>query len=306
MNVDEAREGAQAENTRIAYEKGWRCFARWCRGRDLPPDDAAASDVAAFMVAMWEEGPSGRPLALSTLQLYRSALVDRWRRRGAGPSPASDRTVDEVLRGLARKRNDPPRQAKAIREGQLLAMLETCADGGLHALRDAAVLSLGFSVALRRSELCALRIDDLEPHDSGLRILIRRSKTDKLGRGQAVAVIDGAAIRPITRLNRWLEASGIASGFAFQSLARGGKPSGAPLHPGEVSRIVKRRVAKLGFDPRPYSGHSLRAGFVTSAAAHHARIDKIMEVTRHRRADTVLRYIRDEESFVDHAGASFL
>ena len=121
-----------------------------------------------------------------------------------------------------------------------------------------------------------------------------------------MAVIEGRAIRPIQRVERWLRAARIRKGYIFQTLMRGGVPSGRPLDPGDVARIVKRHARRIGLNPREYSGHSLRAGFVTSAAVHHARIDKIMEVTRHRSAETVLKYMRDEESFVDHAGASFL
>ena len=135
---------------------------------------------------------------------------------------------------------------------------------------------------------------------------VRRSKTDVHGVGQKVAVIEGKSVKPLAHVERWLLASGIGTGFVFQTLLRGGVASGLPLDPGDVARIVKRHARRIGLNPREYSGHSLRAGFVTSAAVHHARIDKIMEVTRHRNAETVLKYIRDEESFVDHAGASFL
>ena len=135
---------------------------------------------------------------------------------------------------------------------------------------------------------------------------VRRSKTDPHGAGQRVAVMQGKAIRPIAHLERWLSASNISEGFVFQTLLRGGVASRRPLDPGDVARIVKRHARMIGLDPREYSGHSLRAGFVTCAAVHHARIDKIMEVTRHKSAETLLKYIRDEDSFVDHAGAAFL
>ena len=301
------RKAARSKNTRVAYEKGWRCFVSWCQAVDLVPREAKADDVVRFLVSMTSEDRTGggRPLALSTLRLYRTGLNDRWRSFGL-PSPASAKVVDEVLQGLARLRGNTPRRVKALREYQILAMLDSCG-GGLHGLRDAAVLSLGFAAALRRSELCYLRTDDLEHKGSeGLLVHVRRSKTDVQGTGQKVAVIEGKAVKPIARVERWLRASGISKGYVFQTLLRGGVASGCPLDPGDVARVVKRHARRIGLEPRDYSGHSLRAGFVTSAAVHHARIDKIMEVTRHRNAETVLKYIRDEESFVDHAGASFL
>ena len=306
-SADAFREAARSENTRIAYEKGWRCFTAWCRSVDLAPQVAKPEDIVRFLVHDGERGPGGgsRPLALNTLRLYRTGLNDRWRRMGS-PSPASANIVDEVLQGLARVLGDTPRRVKAFREYQLLAMLKSCG-GGLHGLRDAAVLSLGFAAALRRSELCNLRTDDLERKGTeGMILHVRRSKTDPQGAGQRVAVVQGKAIRPIAHIERWLTASNISKGFVFQTLLRGGGASGRPLDPGDVARIVKRHARMIGLDPREYSGHSLRAGFVTCAAAHHARIDKIMEVTRHKNAETVLKYIRDEDSFVDHAGAAFL
>lgn len=301
------RRAARSKNTRAAYEKGWRRFVTWCQDVDVDPQRARPEDVANFFVAMASVGRigDGKPLALNTLRLYRSALNDQWSRMGL-PSPASERCVDEVLRGLARLRGDTPRRVMALREYQILAMLNSCGTG-LHGLRDAAVLSLGFAAALRRSELCQLRMEDLEHKErDGMVVHIRRSKTDAKGIGQSVAVIEGKCIKPLVHLDSWLKASGISKGFVFQTLRRDGIASGCPLDPGDIARVVKRHARKIGLDPRKYSGHSLRAGFVTSAAVHHARIDKIMEITRHRNAEMVLKYIRDEESFVDHAGASFL
>ncbi|MCY4239859.1 MAG: tyrosine-type recombinase/integrase [Rhodospirillaceae bacterium] len=268
---------------------------------------AKPEDVVSFLVAMANEGSGGGsgPLALNTLRLYRSGLNDHWRRMGTS-SPASTSIVDEVLQGLARVLGDTPRRVKAFREYQILAMLKSCG-GGLHGLRDTAVLSLGFAAALRRSELCHLRMDDLERKGTdGMILHIRKSKTDPQGVGQRVAVMHGRAIKPIGHVERWLSASNISEGFVFQTLLRGGVASGRPLDPGDVARIVKRHARMIGLDPREYSGHSLRAGFVTCAAAHHARIDKIMEVTRHKNAETLLKYIRDEDSFIDHAGSAFL
>jgi len=307
IKASSLRDAARSENTRAAYHKGWRHFVSWCESMQLVPQEAKPEDVVNFFIQMATEGRDGgkRPLALNTLRLYRSALNDRWRGVESS-SPASAKVVDDVLRGLARTSEARLRRVKALRETHVLSMLNLCGDH-LYGLRDAALLSVGFAAALRRSELCYLKAGDLERKNSREMVIhLQRSKTDQRGGGQKVAVIDGKIIRPISHLDRWLSTSGISHGFAFQTLLRNGILSGRALDSGEVARVVKRYVKKIGLDPREYSGHSLRAGFVTSAAVHHARIDKIMEVTRHRSAETVLKYIRDEEAFVDHAGASFL
>jgi len=306
-SIEALREAARSENTRTAYRKGWGCFVSWCESVGLVPLEAKPDDIVRFMVTMASEERcvGKKPLSLNTLKLYRCSLNDRWRRLEL-PSPASAKIVDDVLRGLARTCGDEPRRVRALREYHIHAMLRSCSEG-LHGLRDAALLSLGFAAALRRSELCRLKVEDLEHKRIGeMMVRVRQSKTDQSGIGQQIAVIEGSAVLPITHVERWLGASGIREGYVFQTLLRSGIASGSPLDPGDVARIVKRYARKIGLDPSEYSGHSLRAGFVTSAAVHHARIDKIMEVTRHKSAGTLMKYIRDEEAFVDHAGASFL
>ena len=182
------------------------------------------------------------------------------------------------------------------------------------ALRNAALLALGFSCALRRSEICGLTVGDVaisDPMDCAeemkMFVTIRRSKTDRHGRGQRIAPCRRAGgSGRFARVRAWLEESGIERGFPFQAVRRGGKLPGRPLHHSDVPRLIKTYAAAIGLDQRDVSGHSLRAGFVTSAAAHRARLDKIMEITRHRNPATVMTYIRDADAFTDHAGSAFL
>ncbi len=187
--------------------------------------------------------------------------------------------------------------------------MQVCPDT-LIGKRDSAIIAVGFAAAMRRSEICSLCVEDVEFLSDGdenrMWLTIRRSKTDQQGRGQRVAVLDGQRIRPITRLRRWLEGSGISCGPLFQTMKRGGGLRGRPMHHSDIPRILKHYAALIGLNPRDVAGHSLRAGFVTSAAVHNARLDKIMEVTRHSDPATVMRYIRDADAFADHAGQRFL
>ena len=318
ISVRDALRTALAPNTRAAYRVGWRRFAGWCAERDLAPLAAGPEDVAEFVV--WMASPSsgpggegaGRPLALPTIRISLAAVNRRFGERGRS-SPARHRTVGNVLRGLARLSDRRPRRVRALRGTAMERMLECCDERGKRpvfrtiAARDGAVLAVGFAAALRRSEICALRTDDVEfVGPRRMYLHIRRSKTDQEGAGQRIAILDGERIRPVTRLRGWLALSRIQEGPVFQTLRRGGGLQGRPLHSSDVPRLVKRYVRTIGRDPAEYSGHSLRAGFVTSAAVHDARLDKIMEVTRHASASTVLRYIRDEDAFEDHAGTRFL
>ena len=323
VSVGQALETSLAENTRRAYRSGWRRFAAFCEERHVDPMVATPATVADFLVAMAATPESsrdgrrtGRPLALGTIRICLAAINRHYGDRNL-ESPARNVTVRSVLRGLGRLADPRPRQVKALREHEITAILSVCdglADQQRNrtiAIRDAAVIAVGFAGALRRSEICELRMEDVEfvngaGEAAGMLLHIRRSKTDQLGKGQSIAVPEGAFIRPVERLRRWLAVSGITKGPAFQTMWRGGRPRGRALHPTDIPRLVKRYAREIGLDPADYSGHSLRAGFVTSAAVHSARLDKIMEVTRHTNAEMVLRYIRQADAFRDHAGAAFL
>ena len=154
---------------------------------------------------------------------------------------------------------------------------------------------------------------------------IRRSKTDQEGAGQVVAIVRGHKACPVhTRpiflaFEDWCRLHGltvlpalpvtVATFLAHEAISAGeksGRVINGRLTPHSVGLIVKRHAESAGFDPALFSGHSLRAGFLTSAAARGAPLFKMMEVSRHRRADTLRIYIRDAEAFKDHAGAGLL
>lgn len=323
LSVNDALRTSLAENTRIAYRLGWERFAAHCRENGKDPLAATPDDVAGFLVRLASEPRSprattrrGEPLSLGTIRIALAA-INRMFRDHDRDSPANHARVGSVLQGLGRLTDGRPRRVKALREHDVAAMLSHCDQLGtrkrcrLIAARDAAVIAVGFAGALRRSEICSLRFDDVEFHGGagerrGMSLHIRRSKTDQGGRGQTVAIPDGAAIRPVERLRRWFSLSGIDRGPAFQTMRRGGRLQGRALTASDVPRLVKHYVDAVGLDPAEYSSHSLRAGFVTCAAVHHARLDKIMEVTRHKNANMVLRYVRQANAFEDHAGAGFL
>jgi len=304
---------ALAENTRRAYRKGWACFLDYCRDREIPDPFAASPDaVARFLISLaTQRSPkSGQILSMGTVALYASAIAKQFSAAGIS-SPTHHLPVTATLRGLARLKGTVPRRVMALREGHMAAMLAQCAET-LIGIRDAAMLALGFAAALRRSELCALRVSDIlifvpqAERSKRMFVKIRRSKTDQTGKGHRIAVPEGKVIRPIQRLERWLSKSGIRRGPLFQSMRRGGRVQENPLQHSDIPRLLKHYASQIGLDPKLVSGHSLRAGFVTSAAAHHARLDKIMEVTRHRSASSVMKYVRDAGAFSDHAGEMFL
>ncbi len=247
---------------------------------------------------------------MGTIALFKSAVNRKFMDAGI-QSPTNHPLVRSTFKGLSRLKGTSRRKVVALREYHVAAMLEACPDTPI-GRRDAAMIAIGFAGALRRSEICNLLVDDVEFLDATelqttrMVLTIRRSKTDQLGYGQRVAIIDGNGIRPIMRLSRWMDVANVAGGPLFQTMRRGGTLRGKPLHHSDVPRIIKHYAKIIGLDQRDVAGHSLRAGFVTSAAVHHARLDKIMAVTRHRNPATVMGYIRDADAFDDHAGTKFL
>lgn len=311
---------ALANNSRIAYGKGWRCFQSYCSQNKIDPLAASPDMLVDFFITLATKPKSNtsNTLSMGTVVLYKSAINHKYRERGL-VSPANHPKVDAVLQGLKRICGMKPRQVKALSEHNLREMLTVCDHLSgkpgyrLIGIRDGAILAVGFAGALRRSELCGLATTDVEmlPQEDGvcerkMFLYIRKSKTDQIGCGQKIAIPEGVRIRPIDRLQTWLRESGISTGPLFQTMRRGGALRGLPLHHSDIPRLVKRYAAEIGIDPQDVSGHSLRAGFVTSAAIHRARLDKIMEVTRHVNPSTVMKYIRDADSFRDHAGEGFL
>jgi integrase len=154
-------------------------------------------------------------------------------------------------------------------------------------LRDRALLLLGFAGAFRRSELVALDVADIEETETGLLVSIRHSKTDQEGQGVTIAIARGDVACPVKALREWLGAAGIEAGPLFRPINKGGRVAEARLTDRSVANIVKAYAARAGFDASTFSGHSLRSGFLTSAAAKGASIFKMMDVSRHRSVDTL-------------------
>jgi integrase len=147
---------------------------------------------------------------------------------------------------------------------------------GLIAIRDRALLLLGFAMAARRSELSALEVADIADDPAGLLITIRGGKTDQERKGATVAVVRGEVACPVEALKAWVSAAGITEGPVFRPINRHRQVGSAALSGISIGQIVQRQAERIGLDPKAYGGHSLRAGFVTSAAKRGANVFKLM------------------------------
>jgi site-specific recombinase XerD len=289
----------KAESTRAAYAADWDAFRAWCGGLMLCLLPATPDTVRAHLAALAEAGKSP-----STIGRRVSAIRHAHELAGFEP-PTKAKAVKVTMAGIRRASDFASRRKAAATDDIVRALLATCTDD-MTGTRDRALLAFGFAGAFRRSELVALRLDDLEEVPDGYRVTIRRSKTDQVGEGQQIVIPRGARIRPVEAVQTWIEAAGIEDGPLFRRLHRYGAVRQAGITPHMVARVIKGRCTLAGLDPALFSGHSLRAGFLTSAAEAGASIFKMQEVSRHKSVDVLSGYVRRANLFVDHAGASFL
>ena len=284
--------------TRRAYRSDFGIFSAWCEGRGFLPLPAAPAVVAAFLA---DQAPAGvRPSTLSR----RVAAIAYAHDLAGLASPAPSKTVRVVLGGIRRTKGAKPTQKAPASAERIAAMLESI-PATLRGKRDRALVTLGFAGAFRRSELVALEVTDLAFEADGVRVQIRHSKTDQEGQGHEIAIPHGAAIFPVRAVRDWIAAAGITDGRLFRGIDRHGRLAGA-LTAQSVALIVKRYAAAAGFEPSDFAGHSLRAGFLTSAAEAGADVLRMMEVSRHKRVETVQGYVRRANLFKGHAGTGFL
>lgn len=289
----------KAASTRRAYRADLKIFAAWCRAHGLEAMPAAPETVATFLAAQAQQGVKASTLG------RRIAAIKYAHELAGHESPTSAKRVAVTLRGIRRSHGAASTQKSPATAARITAMVECCQDT-LQGRRDRALLLLGFSGAFRRSELVALEVEDILEEPDGLRIKIRRSKTDQEGVGEEVAIYRGGRLRAVEAIKAWLETSKITTGPIFRPLTKSGKVRPQALSTKSVAAIVKIYAAKAGLDPDEFAGHSLRSGFLTSAAEHGASIFKMMEVSRHKSVEMLRVYVRRAELFKDHAGSGFL
>ena len=298
------RAQAKAANTIRAYESDWRQFEAWCDARRLDPLPARPEAVATYLASLALAGKAD-----STIGRHLAAIT--WRHRQDGHVPPNGRdermVIADTLAGIRREQRARPSAKKAAISAADLARMMAAADGmGSRSVRDRALLVLGFAAALRRSELVALQLADVAFVEAGLKLTIRHSKTDQEGEGHVIAVPSGKILKPVARLTAWLELRGRAPGPLFLQIDPQGQLTDLPMSDRSVARLIQKYAGFVGLDPEAVGGHSLRAGFLTEAARTRASIAKMQEVSRQKKVDVLLGYVRSAELFENHAGEAFL
>lgn len=303
---------SKADSTVRAYTSDARVFQDWCARfgfRSLP---ASPEAVAGFLA---HEAEAGR----STSTIGRRLAAIRYAHKLAKqPDPTDDEGIHAVMKGIRRRVGTAPTQ-KAAATAEILAALLMRTPNTLTGKRDRALLALGFTGAFRRSELVALDVADLRDDPEGLRVTVRRSKVDQEGRGFEKAIPTGRFIQPVRLVREWLDAAGITEGPVFRPISRSGRVRTQPGtwlsgHTVQPPRLADRSVANIlqaycaaaGLDASTFGAHSLRAGYITTAAERGADLARIMDQSGHRDPRTVVGYIRRANAFKGHSGSGFL
>jgi integrase len=277
-------EQAHADRTRTAYEHDFRAFARWCTASGLSPLPATAETLVLYLTTMVDGGRK-----MSTVRRARVA-IGQAHAAAHLPRPDQAERVREVERGMGRVHGTREGGAPALLHEQVAQITNAiCADA--RGDRDRVLLLLGFWGAFRASELVGLRIEDVTLEPERLRVLVRRSKEDQLGRGQVVRI--DASPQPelcvVRAVSRWLQRVGEGTGPLLRQV-HGRHISASAMQPRAVSRAVRRLAHDAGLGPQ-YSAHSLRAGLATSAYARGVGEREIQEHGRWKDRRSLDRYI---------------
>ena len=285
---------SRAASTLRGYRADFADFSEFCTEHGLVEIPASAEAVCSYLSRCADSG-----LKAGSVSRRVSAIAAAHTAAGYD-SPTTKATVRLCLAGIRRALGVRQEGKAPVLTADVAAMLSHIPEG-LLGIRDRAMLLVGFSGAFRRAELVALEVEDLEFTEDGVKVLIRRSKTDQEGAGQTVAIARGVKICPVEALKAWLAAAGINAGPIFRSVNRHGSVQPEAITAQVVALVVKRYAAAAGLDARKYAGHSLRAGLVTSAAMSGVSELCIMKQTRHKSSAMVQRYIRDANLFRDNA-----
>jgi integrase len=292
-------ESARARNTIRGYRSSFRQFEEWCRSANLSSLPAHPKTIALYVAAQASR------LRVATIEHHLAAVKKAHIAAGFELDTQTNLLLSETLKGVKRTHGTGSIQKAAILTDDLRLMLRSL-PAGVKGTRDRAVLLVGFAGAFRRSELVGIDVCDLSFESAGLKILLRHSKTDQERQGRTVAIPNGSHTEtcPVRAIQDWLKRSGIIEGPVFRPIRKGGFITPSRLTGHAIATLVKAYAGAAGLLENTVSGHSLRAGFVTSAARAGEPERRIMLQTGHKSVEMVLRYVRRANVFTDNAALS--
>ena len=291
---------SKSQNTVRAYKSDFEDFGLFCvkNGfKSMPTDPKVVSLYLTFL--------SSRNTKISTIKRRLVSIGVLHKIKGHYLDTKHPIIIENLL-GIKRTKGSIQRGKKPILINHLQSLIEAINNDispEIKKLRDKSIILIGFSGGFRRNEIISLDYDDLDFVPEGLKINLKKSKTDQYGEGstKALPYFDNSQFCPVLSIKRWIDITGINSGPLFRRFSKGSKLSQFRLTDQTVALLIKKYLKLAGIDCKNYSGHSLRSGFATSAAESGAEERSIMAMTGHKSTEMVRRYIKEANLFKNNA-----
>jgi len=290
---------SKANNTLRAYKSDFNDFGAFCakhRFKSMPSEPKIVSLYLTHLSANSKISTLRRRLvSIGVVHKLKGHYLD-----------TKHPIIIENLMGIKRKKGSIQTGKKPILINHLKQIINVIDDQKIEKikkLRNKALILVGFSGGFRRTELISIDHEDLDFVKEGVKITLRRSKTDQFGEGQVKGLpyFSNEKYCPVTNLKNWIFLSKIKTGPIFRRFAKGSTLTGHRLTDQSVVLIIKECLKLAGIENQNYSGHSLRSGFATVAAESGADERSIMAMTGHKTTQMVRRYIKEANIFKNNA-----
>jgi len=293
-------QSSKANNTVRAYRSDFNDFGLFCSQNGFKSLPSEPKIVSLYLTYL-----STKEFKISTLKRRLVSIGVIHKLKGHYLDTKHPSIIENIM-GIKRRKGSIQEGKKPILIStlkQIIDVIDKQNKQEIKKFRDRSIILIGFSGGFRRKEIVSLNYDDLDFVPEGLKINLRRSKTDQFGKGftKALPYFDNSQYCPVVSLKKYIEISKIKSGAVFRRFTRGSKLSENRLTDQTVALLIKEYLKLTGIDSKNYSGHSLRSGFATSAAESGAEERSIMAMTGHKSTEMVRRYIKEANLFKNNA-----
>ena len=291
---------SKANNTLRAYKSDFRDFSLFCVKHSLQSIPTSPNTVSLYLTSL-----NKIDVKMSTLRRRLVSIGVVHKLKGYYLDTKHPIIVENIL-GIKRTKGSFQKGKKPLLINHLNKIIEAInIDNSpkIKKLRDKSLILIGFSGGFRRSEIISIDYQDLEFVEEGLKIMVKRSKTDQFGEGhlKGIPYFSNEMLCPVTTLKDWIDISKINSGPIFRKFNKGYNLSNLRLTDQTVALLIKDYLNKSGLDSKSFSGHSLRSGFASVTAEAGADERSIMAMTGHKTTQMVRRYIREANIFKNNA-----
>ena len=291
---------SKSDNTLRAYKSDFKDFGLFCAKNGFKSLPSEPKVISLYLTHL-----STKDIKMSTLK-RRLVSIGVIHKLNGHYLDTKHPSIIENIMGIKRRKGSSQKGKKPILINNLKILIKAIdkqKNDEIKKLRDRTIILIGFSGGFRRNEIVSLNYDDLEFMPEGLKITLRRSKTDQYGEGslKGLPYFDNPEYCPVLSTKKWLNFSKINTGPVFRRFNKGSKLSEKRLTDQTVALLIKQYLKLAGIDSRNFSGHSLRSGFATSAAESGAEERTIMAMTGHKSTEMVRRYIKEANLFKNNA-----